>query len=164
MAKGHVQIAEICQGRGYCGEQPGFHDATQRFWVDYLPSATQWAALSSSKGHILDARMAQGKRCAYEHHIQSPGESLLVNEYPLARLLWEHESNQAYHQLFGTQVLEVMPSTRPGMRFSACREQQGWIVHFVLIGPDLVIQAVRWTDATSVKGNSGPEVCEFIPS
>jgi hypothetical protein len=143
---------------------PGFHEAIQRFWADYLPSATQWAALSSSKGHILDARMVQGNAAPTNITFNLLEGLLLVNGYPLARLPREYESKKAYSQLFGSQVLEVMPSTRPGMRFSACREQQGWIVHFALIGPELVIQAVRRGDATSVEENSDPEVCEFIPS
>jgi hypothetical protein len=143
---------------------PGFHEAIQRFWADYLPSATQWAVLSSSKGHILDARMVQGNAAPTNITFNLLEGLLLVNGYPLARLPREYESKNAYSQLFGSQVLEVMPSTRPGMRFSACREQQGWIVHFALIGPELVIQAVRRRDATSVEENSDPEVCEFIPS
>jgi hypothetical protein len=144
-------------------KNPGFHEAIHRFWADYSPSTTQWSSQSGTQAHILDGCMTResGKPIRITLNILDYG--LLVDGYPLSRLPQEYRSNRAYSQLFGTQVLEVMPSTRHGMRFSACRDQQGWVVHFALTKGDLVIQAVRATDESSVKGDPRAGACEFIP-
>jgi hypothetical protein len=142
---------------------PGFHEAIRRFWADYSPSTTQWSALSGNQAHILDGRMTGGRGEAVNISFNLLEARLLVNGYPLSRLPAEYQSHRAYGQVFGTQVLEVMPSTRQGMRFSACRDQQGWAVHFAMTDGELVIQTVRRTDAIALKEDPSPEVCEFIP-
>ena len=143
---------------------PGFHAAIQQFWADYSPSATQWFKLRGEQSHILFARANQGKGNSMTITYNLLDGRLLVNGYPLSRLPPEYESKPAYEELFGSQVLEVMPSTRKGMRFSACRDQQGWVVHFTTVSGELVIQAVRRKETTSVEGDSNTEVYEFIPS
>jgi hypothetical protein len=56
-----------------------------------------------------------------------------------------------------------MPSTRIGMRFSTCREQQGWVVHFAMVGTELVIQAVRRRHTDSLNEDPAAEIYKFIP-
>jgi hypothetical protein len=143
---------------------PGFHAAIQQFWADYSPSTTQWFELSGEQSHILFARTNEGKGNLMLITYNLLDGRLLVNGYPLFRLPPEYECKPAYEELFGSQVLEVMPSTRKGMRFSACRDQQGWVVHFTMVSNELVIQAVRRRETTSVEGGSNTEVYEFIPS
>ncbi|AEO68380.1 uncharacterized protein THITE_2145549 [Thermothielavioides terrestris NRRL 8126] len=156
---------DFVKGEVVAGENSGFHAAIQRFWADYSPSTTQWAAQWGSRGHILRGKM----RPANSNANMDPTDisfnllhgRLLVNGYPLSRLPDKFVSHRTYGQLFGSQVLEVMPSTRKGMQFSACREQQGWVVHFAMVDSELVIQALRRQDPDC------PEDCsalfEFIP-
>ena len=124
-----------------------------------MPSATKWSASSGSRAHILNAVMTEENAAPTVISFNLLEGRLLVNGYPLARLPREYESHPTYGELFGPQTLEVMPSTRQGMQFSACREQHGWVVHFALVHGKLVIQAVRRGD-----GASADEVCELIPS
>ncbi|KAK4235167.1 hypothetical protein C8A03DRAFT_46641 [Achaetomium macrosporum] len=132
---------------------PGIHAAIQRFWADYSRPATRWSALPGEQEHILNGRIT----------LNLLNGRLLVDAYRLSGLPKEYGSHPTYRQLFGSQILEVMASTRRGMRFSACREQQGWLVHFAMVDSELVIQAVRRTDHAAVKAASRKE-CGFIPS
>ena len=145
-------------------KNPGFHAAILRFWAAYVPSATEWATHPGSQGHILDCQMTPKDAETTKVTFNVLEGRLLVNGHPLSRLPQEYESHRAYIQLFGTQTLEVMPSTLQGMRFSACCKQRGWVVHFGMNHGQLVIQAVRPSGAASGCGDSAPEVCEFIPS
>ncbi|KAL2159331.1 hypothetical protein VTH06DRAFT_2334 [Thermothelomyces fergusii] len=145
----------------------GFHQAIRRFWAVYPPSGIQWSTLPGEKSHILVSSMDTGNGKA---HIPITYNSLdgrlLVAGYPLSRLPREYSSAPAYKELFGPMVLEVMPSNRKGMAFSACRPQQGWIVHFRMVLSDLVIQAVQAEGEEKAISNPSmsPRVCEFIPS
>ncbi|KAH6623091.1 hypothetical protein F5144DRAFT_623147 [Chaetomium tenue] len=145
-------------------KNPGFHAAIRHFWADYSPSATQWFELSGEQSHILFARTNLGNGNFMTITYNLLDGRLLVNGYPLSRLPSEYECKPAYEELFGSQILEVMPSTRKGMRFSACHNQQGWVVHFTMVSDELVIQAARSTEVFSVEGKSSVEVYEFIPS
>jgi hypothetical protein len=143
---------------------PGFHAAIQQFWADYSPSTTQWFELSGEQRHILFARANQGKANPMTVTYNLLNGRLLVDGYPLSRLPPEYECKPAYEELFGSQVLQVVPSTRKGMRFSACHDQQGWVVHFAIVSDELVIQAARCREAPFVEGESSTEIYEFIPS
>ncbi|EAQ83711.1 hypothetical protein CHGG_10115 [Chaetomium globosum CBS 148.51] len=145
-------------------KNPGFHAAIQQFWADYSPPDTQWFELSGEQSHILFARtnLENGNTMTITYNLLNG--RLLVNGYPLSRLPSEYECKPACEELFGSQILEVMPSTRKGMRFSACRSQQGWVVHFTMVSGELVIQAARSTEALSVEEKSRTEIYEFIPS
>ncbi|KAL2186630.1 hypothetical protein L209DRAFT_711026 [Thermothelomyces heterothallicus CBS 203.75] len=142
----------------------GFHRAIHRFWADYPPSTRQWSTLPGKKSHILRTVMGTGNDKAIDITFNSLDGRLLVAGYPLSRLPREYTSTPAYKELFGSKVLEVMPSTRQGMCFSACRPQHGWVVHFTMVRADLVIQAVQAEDISSTKPDAGARVCEFIPS
>ncbi|KAL2261316.1 hypothetical protein VTK26DRAFT_4409 [Humicola hyalothermophila] len=142
----------------------GFDDAIQDFWADYARSSTRWSAFAGHQRHIIRGSMVKGSGEEIPVTFNLLTGSLLVNGYPLSRLPPEYETHDAYVQLFGDQVLDVMPSTLEGMQFSACREQQGWVVHFAMIGPELVIKALRRRDSPSVSEVPDREIYEFIPS
>ncbi|KAJ4291237.1 hypothetical protein N0V88_006237 [Collariella sp. IMI 366227] len=142
---------------------PGFHSAIQQFWADYIPSTTKWAVQLGSSEHILKALMNRGDEAPTEITFNVLAGKLLVNGYPLSRLPREYETHATYIQLFGTQVLQVMPSTRLQMDFSACRKLQGWIVHFAMAGSELVIQAIHTKNTTRLNEVPDEEVWEFVP-
>ncbi|KAL2132090.1 hypothetical protein VTI74DRAFT_4243 [Chaetomium olivicolor] len=144
-------------------KNPGFHSAIWRFWADYTRSETKWAVQCGNQSHVLEGHMSRADHKPTSITFNTLDGRLLVSGYRLSRLPREYEVHNAYLELFDTQVLEVVPSTRPGMQFSACREYQGWVVHFAMVRSELVIQAVRQQDAGSVN-EPGEELCEFIPS
>lgn len=142
----------------------GFDDAILRFWPNYAASATLWSALPGSQGHILSGQMKpEGWARPVRISFNLLDGRLLVDGYPLSRLPPEYENHRAYVQLFGTQILEAVPSTLEGMRFSACHEQQGWQVHFAMIESELVIRAMRGLSTACPAESSRSDVYEFIP-
>ncbi|KAK3305905.1 uncharacterized protein B0T15DRAFT_556437 [Chaetomium strumarium] len=131
---------------------PGIHAAIRRFWADYSPPDSRWSA--GKQEHILDGCMTREK--------DSP---VKISLNLLHGRLLEYECHPTYQQLFGNQILEVMPSTRKGMQFSACHEQQGWVVHFARVASELVIQAVlQLDDDDDAAETDSRKECEFIPS
>ena len=55
---------------------------------------------------------------------------LLVNGLPLNRLPELYENNDVYKKLFGLSIMEVLPSTIPGMTFSSKSEYAGYAFQF----------------------------------
>ncbi|KAK1750884.1 hypothetical protein QBC47DRAFT_352381 [Echria macrotheca] len=138
--------------------------AIKQFWVDYSPPSPGWAQVNS------------GTQC----HILSIGEShldvtlnlltgnLFVNGYPLSKLPSKYRESKTFSTLFGDDVLDVGPSSIPGMHFSTCRPQHGWVVHFGWQGGQLVVRTVRDQvqgsgDGQSTGGQPG-EAWEYIPN
>ncbi|KAK3904432.1 hypothetical protein C8A05DRAFT_13694 [Staphylotrichum tortipilum] len=136
-----------------------FCHAIKLFWAEYCAFPTRWGAVDRRPGiegsHILRGtrQPSHQNRDEFSITFNVLEGRLLVNGYPLARLPGGYQTHRTYKCVFGNQVLEVIPSARQGMRFSACRLQQGWVVHFALDGPELVIRALRGVH----------EYCEFIP-
>ncbi|VBB80720.1 Putative protein of unknown function [Podospora comata] len=133
----------------------GFGSAVQHIWAAFDPSQSTWLTRQGSQGHIVESSMSRnGKNTKASWNLLT-GE-LLVNGYPLSRLPRKFEADQNYSQLFGTRVLEVVPSTIQGMHFSARQDQDGWIVHFAMLDGIVVIQAAK-------RGSNDEELWEFIP-
>ncbi|KXX79354.1 hypothetical protein MMYC01_204711 [Madurella mycetomatis] len=142
----------------------GFHEAISRFWADYTRE-NAWSVRPGQQQHILEAIMARKNGGTIGATFNLLEARLLVDGYPLSRLPPEYEAHPTYTELFGTQILGVTPSKRDGMRFSACRDQQGWLVHFAMVDSKLIIQAVRDGGVDfSEESSGGTEICEFIPS
>jgi hypothetical protein len=157
MHKSQVFVRDEVRG----GVNSPFYHAIKLFWADSWTFRTHWGAVARRPGvvgsHILRGTHLPVGNTSDDFSITFNilEGRLLVNGYPLSHLPQDYETNTTYKHLFGSQLLEVMPSARWGMRFSACRKHQGWEVHFALIGPELAIQAVR--------GEGDSECCEFIP-
>ncbi|GAB1318054.1 ubiquitinyl hydrolase 1 [Madurella fahalii] len=146
--------SQFVAGEVVAQRNAGFHDAIRRFWADYSSEAV-WSVQPGQNEHILEASIARKKSDPINITFNLLEARLLVDGHPLSRLPPEYEAHPAYTKLFGSRILEVMPSKCEGMRFSACRDQHGWVVHFAMVDSKLVIQAVRDGVAT--------EICEFIP-
>ncbi|KAI0477366.1 hypothetical protein GGR56DRAFT_636982 [Xylariaceae sp. FL0804] len=127
-------------------------EAIRLFWSSYLPGSS-WKALTDDRDHIVTSLTSATdglKRMRISLDLLTG--SFLVDGCPLSRLPSEYQEHPTYQRLFGSQILEVIPSERPGMRFSASRQQQGWNVHFSSFESELIIRAYR-----------EEEVWEFIP-
>lgn len=88
-----------------------------------------------------------------------------MNGSPLSRLPSDWESHPTYRTLFGNQILDVMPSNVPGMRFSVKKAVSGYVLNLGLqlsgIGSedeDLIISAKRL--------NAGPDasIYHLVPA
>ncbi|KAJ3543984.1 hypothetical protein NM208_g3286 [Fusarium decemcellulare] len=93
---------------------------------------------------------------------------LLVNGAPLSRLPRDYETHSTYGKLFGSLVLDVMPSTVPGMRFCASKLFQGRTIHFGKqdaapgkSGPDLLVQLE--SDGSSLDLIPSRALIELLP-
>lgn len=142
----------------------GFHEAVRRFWADYTQEAA-WFVRPGQQQHVLEAIMTRKNGSTISATFNLLEARLLVDGYSLSRLPPEYEADPTYTELFGTKILGIAPSKREAMRFSACRDQQGWLVHFAMVDSKLVIQAVRdqCADFNEESSNSA-EIYEFIPS
>ncbi|KAF9769646.1 hypothetical protein IL306_012919 [Fusarium sp. DS 682] len=107
--------------------------AIKRSWPDFSRTA-KWS-LASSTGYWLETK--SGRR---QVDLNVLTGELLVNGAPLARLPRDYSMHEDYGRLFGSMVLDVMPSDVPGMRFSATREFLGYTVHFGMQEQDLLVQ------------------------
>ncbi|KAK2685062.1 hypothetical protein QWA68_016574 [Fusarium oxysporum] len=107
--------------------------AIKRSWPDFSRTA-EWS-LASSTCYWLETN--SGRR---QVDLNVLAGELLVNGAPLTRLPRDYNMHEDYGRLFGSMILDVMPSDVPGMRFSATRELQGYTVHFGMQEQDLLVQ------------------------
>jgi hypothetical protein len=108
--------------------------AIGRHWPAFQPTASWTLAAetsywfeTTSRGHLQ------------VHYNILTGE-LLVNGLPLTRLPEQYERHDDYERLFGSLILNVMPSNLPGMRFCTTQKFQGHIVHFGMQDQDLLVR------------------------
>ncbi|KAM0336155.1 hypothetical protein ACHAPQ_004430 [Fusarium lateritium] len=110
--------------------------ALKRSWPDFSRT-TEWS-LASSTCYWLETHSGQRQ---VDFNLLT-GE-LLVNGAPLTRLPREYDVHDDFGRLFGSMILDVMPSDVPGMRFSATREFQNYTVHFGMQDEDLLVRLYK---------------------
>ncbi|KAI0458811.1 hypothetical protein F5B21DRAFT_369579 [Xylaria acuta] len=111
---------------------PALDNAIKASWAVYQP-AGQWHALEAPYNHWMNSKSASnehGNALVIQFSMLT-GE-LLVNGVPLNRLPTEYEQNPDYQTLFGKSIIEVMPSSVRGMRFSGKQTFAGHSLHFNL--------------------------------
>ncbi|KAK1833383.1 hypothetical protein QBC39DRAFT_424743 [Podospora conica] len=142
----------------------GLDKTMARFWGDFAFASSRpvWQAKQPPRGHVLvtDIQKGSGKQTMNISFNILKGV-VLVNGYPLARLPESYQVHPTFVELFGQQILDVMPSGIRGMQFSSRRDQMGWSVHFNMIDGRLVICAIA-------KPQSAPDaqvsdIWEYIP-
>ncbi|KAK4182710.1 hypothetical protein QBC35DRAFT_546309 [Podospora australis] len=155
------RCANIIKQQVTTKKNDGLNIAIKRVWAGYRSAGVVWQSSHGCQSHILEAAVtiSTGRKIDITWNLLTG--QFLVNGTPLSRLPPEYEVQPEYQQLFGTHVLDVMPSTFEMMQFS-CRVQKGWVVHFSMVDSNLVVQAVRNVDSGTA--TDGPEVWEFIHS
>lgn len=122
-------------------------DAIASSWEAYQGSG-RWRYFSAQHSNWLVTDLAQS-RSAQSGQVQFnlyTGE-LLVNGVPLNQLLAKFRYHPTYRRLFGSSIIEVMPSNVPGMQFSSKQKYAEHVLHFGLGDdsghqhPDLLVQA-----------------------
>ena len=117
----------------------GLDGAIEQIWAGYSPPAAQWMRRTlDAQRHVIERR---GSMLSVSFNVLTG--NLFVNGHPLSKLPRAYQQNSTFKQLFGEQILDVGPSSVPEMEFSACREQNGWVIHFAMKEDQLVVRAVR---------------------
>lgn len=133
----------------------GLDSAIKEFWADYSPSSSSagWTQLDhNAQSHILTRKSGP---VSITFNLLTG--NLFLNGCPLSKLPSSYQKHQTFSQLFGQQILDVGPSSVPGMEFSASRVQNGWVIHFAMKDGRLVVRAVAAQDELQ------PESWEYIP-
>ncbi|KAG9310853.1 hypothetical protein JVU11DRAFT_8708 [Chiua virens] len=125
----------------------GIDNAIRRIWSDYRPGS-KWSSLSSPNSRwvsCMTAATATPRQSSQYVHFNLLDGLLLVDGKPLGRLPSEILQHACYNQLFGEQVLDIIPADVSGMDYSTRGMISGHQVYFSLggSGSDLVIQAKR---------------------
>ncbi|KAK3346903.1 hypothetical protein B0T25DRAFT_613574 [Lasiosphaeria hispida] len=148
----------------------GLDTAIRAFWADYTPSTCGWQAQEGDQGHVLKSSVQVKGSDSLSIEFNILTGNLFVNGCSLSKLPSDYQDDPTFTRLFGTQALDVMPSTMHGMRFSARHDHMGWVVHLAMIDGRLVIQSTRnsSTDsgplaAAESYGSPSSETWEYIP-
>lgn len=116
-------------------DHSGLDDAIKRLWAGYLPPPAAWTQRSlESQQHILERGIVSFNLLT---------GNLFVDGHPLTKLPLAYQQHSTFRELFGEQILDVVPSSVSGMQFSACQDQQGWVVYFAMKDGRLVVRSVR---------------------
>ncbi|XP_014555371.1 hypothetical protein COCVIDRAFT_27710 [Bipolaris victoriae FI3] len=117
-------------------------DAVTANWAAFDPtSENPWTSLGDCKIHWLKTTSG-----SLSVHINLLTGELLVNGLPLSRLPVEYMSHYMYKPLFQKSALEVVPTSEPGMRFSAKASYHDYKLHFGMKGNDMLV--VAYGDST----------------
>lgn len=117
----------------------GLYNAVLANWAAFRPATgVNWNILSSTYEHWLHTK--SGILNVFFNLLT--GE-LLVNGLPLVRLPSEFMHHAIYRPLFMNSTLEVVPTDRPGMRFSAKTKYRDHELHFGMEGTDMYLVAIR---------------------
>lgn len=120
--------------------KPGLDDAIRSTWAAYR-SGFDWQVVHQNGPDIADTKAVQwittktridGSDETLTVHYNCLTGELLVNGLPLDRPPKEYESHEMWSTLFGQLAVEVMPTTSPGMQFSAKKQYMGHDVHFTI--------------------------------
>ncbi|KAF3031198.1 hypothetical protein E8E12_000087 [Didymella heteroderae] len=115
------------------------NDAVLANWAAFRPATdANWVILSKTNEHWLHT--TSGSLAV--HFSLLTGE-LLINGHPLARLPSEYMKHPMYTPLFRNSTLEVVPTDRPGMKFSVKSTFKGCELHFGMKGVDMCVVAIQ---------------------
>jgi hypothetical protein len=114
----------------------GLTHAVRTVWVAFQP-VSEWQKVSDITDHwmTISSCSAQAKRNTKVHFNLLDGH-LLVDGLPLDRPSPAVEADPMFETLFGTTIVEVMPSSIPGMQFSTRKSHAGQMVDFGLSSTD----------------------------
>jgi hypothetical protein len=116
----------------------GLNDAVSANWAAFRPpTESDWSMVDDAHSHWLHTRSDS----LPVHYNLLTGE-LLVNGRPLARLPSDYMEHETYRSLFRCATLEVVPSGRPGMRFSAKSKYHRHELHFAMSRDDMHLVAL----------------------
>ncbi|KAI6313641.1 hypothetical protein MCOR30_010221 [Pyricularia oryzae] len=141
------------------GKSSALDRAIRSAWPAYS-GGTGWNPVSHAAYYWLETATESVCGRSLAVHFNLLTAELLVNGSPLSRLPSDWEIHPTYRSLFGNQILDVMPSNVPGMRFSVKKAVSGYVLNLGLqssgIGSedeDFIISAKRL--------NAGPDASTY---
>ena len=157
----HLVMYQACDNAMYqvvSKGNSGLDTAIKQFWAAYSPSSAKWIRPGiEGRRHILENTSSVT--------FNFLTGNLFLNGYPLSKLPLDYQQHATFSQLFGEQILDVGPSSFPGMQFSASRDQHGWVVYFAMKDGQLVVRAVQQTDQSGSNDADSRvlDIWEYIP-
>ncbi|KDQ10210.1 hypothetical protein BOTBODRAFT_178408 [Botryobasidium botryosum FD-172 SS1] len=135
----------------------GIDKAIHTIWGEYSPSPKGWSTLSSPHPRwIATDRKGGGHKCVV--HLNLLDGTLLINGARLGRLPPEIVQHPIYKRVFGSRILNVIPSNVNGMQYSTLSEihkdAPAFYAYFLLEHGQLFIQA---------RAKAGAHYYELIP-
>ncbi|KAI5839418.1 hypothetical protein DFP73DRAFT_211814 [Morchella snyderi] len=143
----------------------GLDQTVKQIYTSYTPGSASWERLSAPRDRWLTTTSRGGNRTQVLHYNILSG-LLLIDGSPISRMPLNFVSHPTYQRLFNGKVLDVFPSSMPGMRYETRHQisdpepedpkdiRLSHQVHFTMHGNELVIR-------TRVPGSA--EKYELIP-
>ncbi|KAI0595401.1 hypothetical protein F4775DRAFT_605075 [Biscogniauxia sp. FL1348] len=91
--------------------------------LSFFTRGSEWKKLSDMEYHWLETRDPMNTSTV---HVNLLNGELLVNGVPPSRLPGEYETHPNFGTLFGREMLQVAPSSAPGMSFSTMESYRGY--------------------------------------
>ncbi|EIW76859.1 hypothetical protein CONPUDRAFT_168597 [Coniophora puteana RWD-64-598 SS2] len=114
----------------------GLDQAIRAVWRGYRANVEQpWARLPTANSRWITCTTAPtAQQASQTIHYNLLSGSLLVDGQSLGRLPASITGHDMYSQLFAEQILEVVPSDLPGMKYATREIVEGYQVFFGLLG------------------------------
>ncbi|KDQ19218.1 hypothetical protein BOTBODRAFT_184299 [Botryobasidium botryosum FD-172 SS1] len=129
----------------------GIDEAIHSIWGEYGAGVNGWLPQESPNTRWITthSKSHSGRECAV--HFNVLDGTLLINGARLGRLPPEIVQHLTYKRVFGSRILDVIPSSIDGMQYSTLSEihadAPGFHAYFLLEGNNLFVQARKKTSA-----------------
>lgn len=126
-------------------QKPGatcLDDALEACWPSYR-RGDPWESPASGADHWVFSNTEGRSGQSLRVHYNLLTGKLLINGLPLTRLPSLYEQTPSYQELFGDAVLQIVPSSVPGMHFSAQRLYHDHLLDFGHDGTHMLLRATK---------------------
>lgn len=135
-------IQNIQQNRAF---QQGINLAVTSIWPAYR--STHWTILDSPNHQWINTlTAADADQQSQPVHLNLLTGLLLINGKPLGRLPQDITSHATYVRIFGTKILDIVPSDMPGIEYATRLPISEWQVYLGLRNGVLIIQTKKDND------------------
>ncbi|KAL2068505.1 hypothetical protein VTL71DRAFT_14842 [Oculimacula yallundae] len=122
------------------GNRTAIDRTVKRIWAGYR-EGSPWTHLPKPNERWLTTQTCANANSLSNHvHYNLLDGSLLINGSPLTRLPQSYELHTTYTRIFGEKVLDVIPSSMPGMLFEIRGGFHGHQVHFRMCESELIVR------------------------
>ncbi|KAJ8607129.1 hypothetical protein MRB53_040482 [Persea americana] len=125
--------------------QSGIDTAINLIWSSYEPRDLVWTPISPHANHWMEVTYPSSYEQAgsMQLHFNILTGQLLVNGIPLEQAPVDYRSHPLFKLLFTESLVEVMPATKPGFKFSTKRPFYGYQVELVMRHDNLIVCATH---------------------
>ncbi|KAF5344594.1 hypothetical protein D9758_013920 [Tetrapyrgos nigripes] len=122
----------------------GIDQAVSSVWPTYRPGQGSWFFMKSphERWAVSSTESTEDSQ-THMVHVDVLTGRLLIDGKNWSRLPSEMTGHRTFKRIFGSRVLEVVPSGMPGFEFMTAKAISGYQIHFLLRKQELVIRAVH---------------------